>query len=234
MSRIPVPNGATRHLSPSPTSSPTPMSSSANNTPANAAADTRRKQNRRDEVSKLVLLAPLSLPPYLYLQQSNFVGLLQCLLSEVPTDTHGSHDLCKLDTPHACTPPQLSPPTPSPYSPSRQASPLRSLPAWNDFGVLGFTSPWFPAIDPQSYLTRVSRVSEICRAALLSSALHARNGHPCCMRSKLACIAHRTGLTHNAHVGSRSPRATPRLSLLLLAFRKLALALAGWAGGLGH
>lgn len=47
MSRIPVPNGGLHHVSSSPTHSPM---SSQNNTPA-AAADTRRKQSRRDEVS---------------------------------------------------------------------------------------------------------------------------------------------------------------------------------------
>lgn len=61
MSRIPVPNGGLHHLSTSPTHSPM---SSQNNSPAAAAADTRRKQSRRDEVSPCPLdfLPPLPRP----------------------------------------------------------------------------------------------------------------------------------------------------------------------------
>lgn len=110
MSRIPVPNGGLHHLSTSPTHSPM---SSQNNSPAAAAADTRRKQSRRDEVSPCLFPLDLPCPDFLCsthkdthpaplclacLAQSNsgpmtsHVGLLASIaISQAPTCTTPIH-----------------------------------------------------------------------------------------------------------------------------------------------
>lgn len=82
MSRIPVPNGGLHHLSNSPTNSPM---SSQNNTPA--AADTRRKQSRRDEVSLTSQPSspyPPTLPPISSRPETSSV-CLACLVWESTT-----------------------------------------------------------------------------------------------------------------------------------------------------